>query len=45
MGTSLHGVITAQSFNVPFVGLNEKLMKVNAYTTTWIGEGISIISL
>ncbi len=44
MGTSLHGLITAQSFNVPFVGLNEKLEKVNAYTTTWIGENYRSLS-
>ncbi|WP_298528040.1 polysaccharide pyruvyl transferase family protein [uncultured Christiangramia sp.] len=38
LGTSLHGVITAQSFNVPFVGLNKNLTKVESYTTTWIGK-------
>lgn len=41
MGTSLHGVITAQAFQTPFIGLNEKLIKVDKYTKTWIGEEYS----
>lgn len=36
MGTSLHGVITAQSFSVPFIGLNKNLVKVSSYLKTWI---------
>jgi|TARA_B110000914_G_scaffold85199_1_gene75040 hypothetical protein len=35
VGTSLHGLITAQSFNVPFIPLNEKIGKMNAYCKTW----------
>lgn len=38
MGTSLHGMITAQSYDVPFVGLNPKLAKVQSYISTWIDE-------
>lgn len=38
LGTSLHGVITAQSFNIPFVALNKNLTKVEAYIQTWLNE-------
>lgn len=36
IGTSLHGAITAMSFNVPFVGLNKKITKLESYAQTWI---------
>ena len=35
LGTSLHGVITAQSFNVPFVAFTEKIEKLERYIETW----------
>ncbi|MDH3376347.1 MAG: polysaccharide pyruvyl transferase family protein [Gammaproteobacteria bacterium] len=38
IGTSLHGIITAQSFNVPFVPLNKDLVKLDSYCATWIGD-------
>ena len=38
IGTSLHGMITAQSFNVPFVGLNRKIEKLEGYIKYWIDE-------
>lgn len=36
LGTSLHGMITAQSYNVPFFGLNKKIKKLDNYIKTWI---------
>ena len=38
IGTSLHGMITAQSFNIPFVGLNRKIEKLEGYIKYWIDE-------
>ncbi|MGJ5640602.1 polysaccharide pyruvyl transferase family protein [Formosa sp. S-31] len=38
LGTSLHGAITAQSFGVPFIGLNPSIEKLENYNTTWMGE-------
>lgn len=35
IGTSLHGVITAQSFGVPYIGINQSLKKVNQYLSSW----------
>lgn len=43
MGTSLHGMITAQSFEVPFVCLNNNLEKVSSYIQTWIDETMDCI--
>jgi len=37
-GTSLHGVITAQSFGVKFIPLNKKIGKLDNYTKSWAGE-------
>ncbi len=34
-GTSLHGLITAQSFNVPFIPLNKEVKKMDYYCKTW----------
>ncbi|WBL23182.1 polysaccharide pyruvyl transferase family protein [Zunongwangia sp. HRR-M8] len=36
VGTSLHGIITAQSFNRPFVALNRKVVKSKVYISTWM---------
>ena len=36
IGTSLHGIITAQSFNVPFLALNKKIEKTQVYINTWM---------
>ena len=35
IGTSLHGLITAQSYNIPFIPLNKKITKVEQYCKTW----------
>lgn len=35
IGTSLHGAITAQSFQRPFVGLSERVPKLKSYLNTW----------
>lgn len=35
LGTSLHGLITAQSFNVPFFVFPEKIPKIKIYIETW----------
>lgn len=35
IGTSLHGVVTSQSFNVPFVAFTEKIKKLDLYIKTW----------
>ena len=35
IGTSLHGVVTAQSFNVPFFIFPEKIGKLKIYVDTW----------
>src|SRR5690606_28146794 len=43
VGTSLHGMITAQSFGVPFTCLNEKLAKVSSYLKTWIDDTMECI--
>jgi len=34
-GTSLHGAITAMSFNIPHFGLNKKTTKLDAYLKDW----------
>ena len=34
-GTSLHGNITAMSFSVPYIGLTDKVPKLEAYLRTW----------
>lgn len=44
IGTSLHGMITAQSFNIPFIGLNPKLKKLESYMKTWIDESMLCLS-
>lgn len=43
LGTSLHGLITAQSFSVPFIGLNKKLIKVSSYIKTWVNESMECL--
>lgn len=35
VGTSLHGCITAFSYNTPFIPLNRKVKKLDNYTKTW----------
>jgi hypothetical protein len=35
LGTSLHGLITAQSYNIPFIPLNRQIVKVEEYCKTW----------
>jgi len=43
IGTSLHGVITAMSYGLPYVGLNKKQVKVQQYLKTWGVEELSSI--
>lgn len=38
MGTSLHGLITSQSYNVPFYLFNNKIPKLKSYCNTWLDE-------
>jgi len=40
LGTSLHGLITAQSYNVPFAPLNKRVTKADWYCKTW-ADGVS----
>lgn len=40
IGSSLHGVITAMSFTVPYLGLFEESIKVGNYIKTWGVEGL-----
>jgi polysaccharide pyruvyl transferase WcaK-like protein len=35
LGTSLHGVITAMSFQVPYLGLDPSILKIPSYLRTW----------
>ncbi len=35
IGTSLHGVITAMSFGIPYIGLNPNIKKLDDYLNTW----------
>lgn len=37
LGTSLHGVITAQSFSVPYILINNKIKKGVEYIRSWSG--------
>lgn len=41
IGTSLHGIITAMSFNVPYFGVFEENRKINEYLKTWGVEGLN----
>lgn len=43
IGTSLHGVITAMSYGLPYIGLNKKQVKVQEYFKTWGVDGLSSI--
>jgi polysaccharide pyruvyl transferase WcaK-like protein len=38
IGTSLHGLITAQSYGVPFIPLRKRTEKIKAYCDTWFVE-------
>jgi len=44
LGTSLHGIITAMSFAVPYVALNPKISKLKSYVNTWAPEPLRVIS-
>ncbi len=35
IGTSLHGMITAMSYGVPYIVLNNKQKKIDSYLATW----------
>ncbi len=45
VGTSLHGVITAQSFNVPFFVFPEKIGKLKIYIDTWFKNASQLYGL
>lgn len=38
IGTSLHGVVTAQSFNIPFFVFPKKIPKLKIYIDTWFQD-------
>lgn len=40
IGTSLHGLITAQSYGVPFVSMNKNVKKADYYCKTWTKKNI-----
>ena len=40
LGTSLHGLITAQSFQIPFIPLDIRVNKVEEYCKTWTQRNI-----
>jgi hypothetical protein len=42
LGTSLHGIITAQSYGVPFIPLNKQIEKVEEYCKTWTYKNIDV---
>jgi len=35
IGTSLHGVITAMSYSVPYIGLNPSIVKMDKFLSEW----------
>ncbi|MUP44177.1 polysaccharide pyruvyl transferase family protein [Gramella sp. BOM4] len=41
LGTSLHGLITAQSFGVPFIPMDKRVIKVEEYCKTWTFKNIN----
>lgn len=41
LGTSLHGLITAQSFGVPFIPIDKRVIKVAEYCKTWTFKNIN----
>lgn len=43
VGTSLHGIITAMSYNVPYIGLNKKQIKLVSYNETWAVDDLKEI--
>ncbi|MEZ0450830.1 polysaccharide pyruvyl transferase family protein [Sphingobacterium thalpophilum] len=42
IGTSLHGVVTSQSFNIPFVAFTEKIKKLDLYIKTWFNNSSQV---
>lgn len=41
IGTSLHGIITAMSFCVPYIGVNPSIGKMQHYLKTWAPEPLN----
>lgn len=41
IGTSLHGIITAMSFCVPYIGFNPSIGKMQRYLKTWAPEPLN----
>lgn len=44
IGTSLHGVITAMSYGIPYIALNPSQLKVQSYLETWSIEELKVVS-
>ncbi len=44
IGTSLHGLITAMSYGVPYLGLNRDTIKLRSYLDTWSCDELNMIS-
>ena len=43
LGSSLHGLITAMSYGIPYIGLNRTQTKVISYLDTWSFEPLKIV--
>lgn len=43
IGTSLHGIITAMSFSVPYLGINPNVQKLKFYLETWAHDDLKTI--
>ncbi|WP_312767490.1 polysaccharide pyruvyl transferase family protein [Epilithonimonas sp.] len=43
IGNSLHGIITAMSYNLPYIALNKKQIKIIYYLDSWATDGLKEI--
>jgi hypothetical protein len=44
IGTSLHGVITAMSYSIPYLALNPRITKLKGYVMTWAPDELKFSS-
>lgn len=44
IGTSLHGIITAMSYSIPYVAINPRIPKLKAYIMTWAPDELKFTS-